>query len=181
IWQSTPALHTLPGTRRRMTAGKNTAVICESQKAISEPPQSARQIPSWSIWSPWAMVIAALLIRFIVMGFTYQLQLDPAQDHQAFGWETGKVARAIATGHGFSSPYQEPTGPTALIPPVYTYLVAGVFKVFGIYTAKSALVLLTLNNLFSSLTCLPVFFLGRKAFGPRVGVWSGWAWALFPY
>jgi 4-amino-4-deoxy-L-arabinose transferase-like glycosyltransferase len=164
-----------------MTAGKNTAVICESQKAVSEPTQSARQILSWSIWSPWAMVIAALLIRFVVMGFTYQLQLDPAQDHQAFGWETGKVARSIASGQGFSSPYREPTGPTALIPPVYTYLVAGVFKVFGIYTAISALVLLSLNNLFSSLTCLPVYFLARRVFGPRVGAWSGWVWALFPY
>ena len=98
--------------------------------------------------SPWAMVAAALALRLVAMGFTYKMQLDPSQDHWAFGWETGKVARSIATGRGFSSPYTEPTGPTALIPPVYTYLVAGVFKLFGIYTASSALVLLTLNNLF---------------------------------
>src|SRR3977135_4549354 len=103
--------------------------------------------------SPWAMLSVALVIRLVVMGFAYTIQLDPSRCHWVFGWETGRVARSIATGHGFSSPYREPTGPTALIPPVYTYLVAGVFKVFGIYTAKSALVLLSLNNLFSSLTC----------------------------
>lgn len=131
--------------------------------------------------SPWGMIVVALAVRLIVMSFAYKLQLDPAQDHWAFGWETGRVARSIATGHGFSSPYPEPTGPTALIPPVYTYLVAGVFKLFGIYTAASALVLLTLNNLFSSLTCLPVFLIARRVFGPRMATWAGWAWAFFPY
>ncbi len=72
------------------------------------------------------MVIAALAIRLIVMASTYTIQTDPALDHKAFGYETGRVARSIATGHGFSSPYSEPTGPTALIPPAYTYLLAGV-------------------------------------------------------
>lgn len=132
-------------------------------------------------WSPWAMVSAALALRLAVMCVTYKIQLDPSLDHWAFGWETGRVARSIATGKGFSSPYSEPTGPTALIPPVYPYLVAGVFKVFGIYTASSALVLLTLNNLFSSFTCLPIFLIARKVFGLPVAFWAGWTWVIFPY
>jgi 4-amino-4-deoxy-L-arabinose transferase-like glycosyltransferase len=131
--------------------------------------------------SPWAMVIAALALRLAVMGFVYTDRLDPARDHWTFGWETGRVARSIAAGQGFSSPYPEPTGPTALIPPAYTYLVAGVFKLFGIYSPSSALVMLTLNNLFSSLTCLPIFFIARRVFGLRAAVWAGWIWAFFPY
>ncbi len=132
-------------------------------------------------WSPWAMVAAALALRLGVMCLTYNIQLDPSHDHLAFGWETGRVARSIVTGEGFSSPYSEPTGPTALIPPVYPYLVAGVFKLFGIYTGSSALVLLTLNNLFSSFTCLPTFLIARKVFGLHVAAWAGWTWAIFPY
>ena len=132
-------------------------------------------------WSPWAMVVVALALRLVVMGFLYPIQLDPARDHWKFGWETGRVARSIATGQGFSSPYSQPSGPTALIPPVYAYLVAGVFKLFGIYTVSSALVLLTLNNLFASSTCLPVFSIARKVFGLRVAAWAGWTWVLFPY
>src|ERR1700688_4998344 len=89
-------------------------------------------------WSPYAMIVTALILRLVVMGFAYKIQLDPAQDHWTFGWETGRVARSIVTGHGFSSPYPEPSGPTALMPPVYEYLLAGVFKLFGIYTAASA-------------------------------------------
>ena len=131
--------------------------------------------------SPWAMLSVALVIRLVVMGFAYKIQLDPSRDHWVFGWETGRVARSIATGHGFSSPYPEPTGPTALIPPVYTYLVAGVFKLFGVYSVSSALAILTLNNLFSSLTCVPVFLIARRVFGVPAAVWAGWIWAFFPY
>ena len=131
--------------------------------------------------SPWAMFTLALALRLVVMGFAYTIQLDPSRDHWVFGWETGRVARSIATGHGFSSPYPEPTGPTALIPPVYTYLVAGVFKLFGVYSVSSALAILTLNNLFSSLTCVPVFLIARRVFGVPTAVWAGWIWAFFPY
>ena len=131
--------------------------------------------------SPWTMVVVALALRLVVMGFAYKIQLDPSQDHWVFGWETGRVARSIATGQGFSSPYSEPTGPTALIPPVYTYLVAGVFKLLGVYSPASALAILTLNNLFSAFTCVPVFLIARRVFGARAAVWAGWIWAFFPY
>ena len=131
--------------------------------------------------SPFAMVAAALAIRLVVMGFVYVNQLNPAQDHWAFGCEMGRVARSIVTGQGFSSPYTQPTGPTALLPPVYPFLLAGVFKLFGIYTAASALAILTLNNLFSSFTCLPIFLIARRVFGVRVASWAGWIWAFFPY
>ena len=153
-----------PGVRNMMTAanGRSRKIIVLVQR-------------------PLTMVIAALVLRLVVMVFVYKIQLDPSQDHWVFGWETGRVARSIVTGHGFSSPYSEPTGPTALIPPVYTDLVAGVFKLFGIYTAASALVLLTLNNLFSSFTCLPVYWIARRVLGVRLAVWAGWAWAIFPY
>src|ERR1700674_147526 len=120
--------------------------------------------------SPWTMVIVALALRLVVMGFAFKIQLDPSQDHWVFGWETGRVARSIATGQGFNSPYSEPTGPTALIPPVYTYLVAGVFKLFGVYSTSSALVILSLNNLFSSLTCVPVYLIARRIFGIHLAV-----------
>ena len=127
------------------------------------------------------MVIAALAIRLVVMAFVYTDRLDPARDHWTFGWETGRVARSIAAGQGFSSPYPEPTGPTTLIPPVYTYLVAGVFELLGIYSPSSALAMLTLNDLFSSLTCLSVFFIALRVFGPSAAVWAGWIWAFFPW
>src|SRR6202451_4844324 len=80
------------------------------------------------------MVLTALAIRLIVMGFLLPEQLDPSRDHWHFGYETGRIARSIVQGHGFSSPLFADTGPTAWMSPIYPYIVAGVFKVFGIYT-----------------------------------------------
>ncbi len=68
-----------------------------------------------------------------------------------------------------------------MIPPIYTYLLAGIFRLFGVYTTASALVILSLNNVFASLTCLPIFAIARKIFGLRVAAWAGWAWVVFPY
>ena len=131
--------------------------------------------------SKWCLVLVALAIRLVVMGFLYQEQLDPERDHWRFAYENGRIARSIATGHGFSSPLFEDTGLTGFLTPVYPYFMAGIFKTFGIYSTTSAFVLLISNAIISSLTCLPVFFFARKTFGDRVAVWSGWAWALFPY
>jgi 4-amino-4-deoxy-L-arabinose transferase-like glycosyltransferase len=95
-------------------------------------------------------------------------------------WAFGLIARSIASGHGFGSPFAD-TGLSALLPPVYCYLLAAIFKVFGIETRASVLAALSLNSLFSALTCIPVFLLARRAFGQRVARWAGWGWAFSPY
>lgn len=140
--------------------------------------------------SVWTMVVVALIVRLLVMQFASANLLDPARDHFIPGWENGhytfareyeRIARSIVTGEGFSSPYAYPTGPTALMGPVYAYLLAGVFKLFGVFTSASTFAALTLNNLMSSLICLPVFLIARQSFGTKIAVWSGWAWALYPH
>ncbi len=98
-----------------------------------------------------------------------------------FGWETGRIARALATGQGFSNPFHCVTGPTAWEAPLYPYIVAGVFKIAGVYSHLSAFLLLTLNSFFSALTAVPIYLIARKVFGPRVAKWCGWTWALLPY
>jgi hypothetical protein len=137
---------------------------------------SPKRFPTFLI----SMVLVALAIRLVVMVFLLPEQLDPQRDHWHFGYETGRIARSIVEGRGFSSPLFEDTGPTAWMTPVYPYMVAGVFKVFGVYTKASAIVLLSLNALMSALTCIFVFFIARISFGERVAKWSGWAWAFFP-
>lgn len=129
---------------------------------------------------PWILLVA-LAARLFVLALVYPDQLDPRLDHWPFAYETGRIARSIALGEGFSNPLFEKTGPTAWMTPLFPYLVAAVFKTTGIYTKASAIILLSLNSLFSALTCVPVFFIARKSFGEKAAVWSAWAWALFPY
>ena len=131
--------------------------------------------------SPAFIVAVALAVRLGAIFYQRTYLLPPVRDHLFFGFEMGRIARSIATGQGLSSPYDAPTGPTAVAGPIYPYLLAGVFKLFGIYTDKSAIVILSLDSLFSALTCLTAFLIGREIFGPSVGVWAGWVWAFFPY
>jgi hypothetical protein len=131
--------------------------------------------------SPGWIVAIAFSLRLIVAFSLIGDQFSPERNHFSFGWETGRIARSVALGEGFSSPLHAPTGPTAWMSPVYVYLVAAVFKVFGVYTLKSAVVVLTLNSIFSALTCLAVFFIADKSFGRFVAIRAGWAWAMFPY
>ena len=127
------------------------------------------------------MVLAALAIRLAVVGFFYPERLNPERDHWRFAGETGRIAQSLVEGRGFSSPFFGPTGPTAIMPPIYPVLLAGVFRLFGTYTKASALVMLSLDSLFSALTCIPVFLIAQENFGRRTAVWAGWAWAFFPY
>jgi 4-amino-4-deoxy-L-arabinose transferase-like glycosyltransferase len=127
------------------------------------------------------MLLVAFTVRMAAMAYMQSFQISSDQDNFNFGFETGRIARSIASGQGFSSPLHGPSGPTAWVPPIYPYLLAGIFKLFGIYTIDSALVALTLNSLFSALTCLTIFSIGRETFGPKVAAWAGWSWAFFPY
>ena len=123
------------------------------------------------------MVAVALAVRLAVIPFLYHEWMEPfVLEHWAFG----RIARSIVSGHGFGSPFAD-TGLSALLPPVYSYLLAGIFKIFGIETKASVIAALSLNSLFSALTCIPVFLLAKQAFGARVAKWAGWGWAFSPY
>ena len=127
------------------------------------------------------MVLVALVLRLVVMGFLYPEHLNPDRDHWYFGGETGNIARSLVQGKGFSSPMFADTGPTAWQTPIYPCLLALVFRVFGVFTKGAAICILSLNSLFSALTCLPVFFMTRRSFGEKAAWRAAWAWVFFPY
>jgi len=127
------------------------------------------------------MVLLSLVLQIAAIGIFRQFRTRPGEDNFGFGFEMGRVGRSIALGEGFSNPYGGNTGPSAWEPPLYPYLIGGVFKIFGVYTYASAWVLLSINSLFAALTTIPVFLIAHRSFGARVGVWSARAWALNPY
>ncbi|HEY6765869.1 MAG TPA: glycosyltransferase family 39 protein [Candidatus Sulfotelmatobacter sp.] len=128
----------------------------------------------------WMIAIALFLrVGWIVVGHTYKFKA--AESNFGFGWEMGRIGTAIASGRGFSDPFGAPTGPTAWEPPLYPYLIAAVFHVFGIYSRASAFVLLTINSIFSALTCIPIFLIAKRIFSEKVAVGAAWTWALLPY
>jgi hypothetical protein len=106
-----------------------------------------------------SMVCCAFVLRIAVVASSFLSIAAPSLDHGQFGAEMGWVARSLALGHGFSSPFFPSTGPTALVPPLFPYLLAAVFRTFGLYTAKSAFAILSLDSLLSALTCIPIYLI----------------------
>jgi 4-amino-4-deoxy-L-arabinose transferase-like glycosyltransferase len=134
-------------------------------------------IPRSVLW----MVLLSFVLQVAAIGVFRQYHTRPGEDNFGFGFEMGRVGRSIALGQGFSNPYGGNTGPSAWEPPLYPYLIGGVFKIFGIYTYASAWVLLSINCFFAALTTIPVYLIARRTFGPGVALWSARAWALNPY
>jgi len=134
-------------------------------------------LPRFFLW----LLPLSFVLQVAAIGAFHQYRTRPGDDHFEFGWEMGRVGRSIALGQGFSSPYEGDTGPTAWEPPLYPFLIGGVFKIFGVYTHASAWVLLSINSFFATLTCIPIFLIAQRIFGERVAVWSAYGWALNPY
>ena len=134
-------------------------------------------IPRSVVW----MVLLSFFLQIAAIGAFRQYRTRPGEDNFGFGFEMGRIGRSIALGQGFSNPYGGNTSPSAWEPPPYPYLIAGVFKIFGIYTYTSAWVLLSINSIFAALTTIPVYLIAHRCFGPRVALWSARAWAFNPY
>lgn len=130
--------------------------------------------------APWAIFWAGFALRVLVITVGHTYRVRPFQDHFQFGWEMGRIARALVTGYGYADPFVGHTGPTAWVPPLYPLLIAAVFKLFGVYSAFSAWVILTINSIFSAATALFVYEIAARCYSRRVAVWSAWLWALYP-
>ncbi len=117
------------------------------------------------------------------LGFAWHYQSQRPTQALAvipFLFESGNIASSLAAGNGFSSPFRVDTGPTAWMTPVYPLLLAGVFRLFGVYTFHSWLAAVGLNILFCTVACVPIFFAGERVGGLGVAATAAWLWAVFP-
>jgi len=127
--------------------------------------------------SPLTMVLTAFLIRFLYILIRHRyLMVD--SDWSIF--EMANIGRSLAQGHGFASPFSGTTGPSAWTAPVYPWLIALTFRIFGVNSHAAALALLTLNSLFAALTCWSLYLIALRVFGETVAVWTGWIWVIHP-
>jgi 4-amino-4-deoxy-L-arabinose transferase-like glycosyltransferase len=133
------------------------------------------------VWSPFTIVAVAFVVRLIYAFFTFHDMPVPAGNHYTLGYgEVGFIAASVASGHGYSSPLGVESGPTAWITPAFPLLLAAFFKIFGVYSREASIGIHLVNMLFSSLTCYPIFLLGKRLFGNAAGVVASWFWAFLP-
>jgi 4-amino-4-deoxy-L-arabinose transferase-like glycosyltransferase len=134
--------------------------------------------------APRRIFWVGFLIRVLYITLAHTYRIRPAEDHFQFGWEAGRIARALLTGYGYSDPfantYLAHTGATAWLPPVYPLLLAAIFKLFGVFTPASAWVLFAIQSAFSAATGLATYEIAARCLNRRVALWSAWIWALYP-
>jgi hypothetical protein len=172
-WQivpSTPAFIALPALRHEIYVTKYT---------LRYIPFVRTRLKIATASLPLILVVA-LGVRLAYAW--HEMEIIPRQTLQAvpFLYEPGDIAYSLAVGRGFGSPFRVDTGPTAWTTPVYPLLVAGVFEIFGTFNFHAFLAAIGLNILFSTLTCVPIFYAGRRIAGSGVGAGAAWMWAIFP-
>ena len=132
----------------------------------------------------------AVRVLCIVIAHTYRVRVR--DDHWEFGYEAGRLARNLVTGHGYSSPFNGPSGPSAWLPPLFPLIMAGAFKLFGVYSQLAVFAVMVVDSVFSALIAPAVYEIGARCFdayglarrastkAAPVALWAGWLWALYP-
>jgi 4-amino-4-deoxy-L-arabinose transferase-like glycosyltransferase len=135
------------------------------------------QTPKRIAASPLFIFAAAFASR--ILGAAYILSAYSGPQLLYVRNEPSHVAASLASGLGFSSPYANvPIAPTAQQPPLYPWILAGIFKVFGIYTVESAWTAVVINVLAGAATAVLLYYVGRLHFGETVGILAAWLWVL---
>jgi 4-amino-4-deoxy-L-arabinose transferase-like glycosyltransferase len=123
--------------------------------------------------------LVALIARLSVLA-----QLLPANAWRDFYQynEPSHIAWSMVSGSGYSSPWANtlPTS-TAQQPPVYPYLLAGIFKLAGAYSYLALWIAVGLNAVISSFTAVVILQIGKRIFGTPTGVLAAWIWSCWIY
>jgi hypothetical protein len=129
--------------------------------------------------SPRIVFLVALTARLWVLAQLLPTKAWPdVYGHNEFA----RIAWALVSGFGYSSPWAHtPLAPTAVEPPVYAYLLAGIFKLAGAYSYMSLWVALGLNAVLSAVTAVVILQIGKRDFGAATGVLAAWIWSCWLY
>lgn len=127
-----------------------------------------------SLWTRHALFIVVVAIACNTILALILPRID------VWDTEAPRIAEAVASGHGFSSPFREPTGPSAWVPPVYPYLLAAIFLLCGGPGAVAYWVAIGVNIAAHAVACVLLYRIAGEIFDIRIGFYSALALASFP-
>lgn len=131
------------------------------------------------LFTPLLIAGVAFIFRLALLFFLRQRLTGPSMPYVN---ETTDIAASIAAGRGFASPFPlAHTGATAWVCPLFPYLLAGIFRVWGSFTQNSLLAIQILNCLFASLTVFPIHAAAKRTFGSAAALFSAWLWVFLPF
>jgi 4-amino-4-deoxy-L-arabinose transferase-like glycosyltransferase len=140
-----------------------------------------------SSWIEHLDVRLSISLRIFIFALAAYLVLALVQPREWWGTvpENSYVAASLASGHGFSSPYLGfpywvTTGPSALVPPSSPFVLAGIFKIFGVLSNASHHVAVGLNIVVHAISCVLLYWICVEIFGSRKALFAAMGLALVP-
>jgi len=168
-------------TRASRPAGADGPFSSPAEAATFNSTEMATQpAPSLAL-SPGAVVqtgpilVLAVATRLAVLAILFSLFSPSAQIHART--EILAIGLSLAQGHGFSSPFYVPSGPTAFLAPGYPLLVAAVLRLFG-FGPAAFVVIVTIQVVFSVLTVWLVLRIAHRHFNAGIANIAGCLCAL---
>lgn len=158
--------------------------IAETSTTTEIPSAAAPRPENPTLDSPLAshrLLYTLLFVTGFLLRFGFMLWHKTYIFHPGAIYEVSSIADHLARGQGFSSPFIIDTGPTAWIAPLYPYFVSVIFRLFGIYSATSTAVVLSLQCLMAAVTGIAIYALGKRTLGERIGFWAAWIWTVSPF
>ena len=96
--------------------------------------------------------------------------------------EPSHIAWALASGYGYSAPWPNtPVTPTAQQPPLYPMMLAGIFKLAGIYSYRALWIAGGINAIVCAITAVLILRIGTRSFGVLTASLAAWVWSCWLY
>ncbi len=139
-----------------------------------------RYLTSWfnnRRFAIWTVSILAVVTR---LGTSFALRtynFNPAGDHWVFGYEWGRIAKWLVEMKMFSLDGISPTSGTD---PLYVFIIAPFFYVFGTFTTSAAIALIVFPSLLCALSTWAIFVLAEKIYGSFEARLSALLFAFYP-
>ena len=121
--------------------------------------------------------ILAVLVRVALSLLYATYQFDPARDYWDFGHEWGRIAKWLVQTGMFSLDGKVPTADTD---PLYIWMIALFFHVFGVFTTSAGLALVVFQSLLCGLTTWAIFVVAERLYGHNEARISALLYALYP-
>lgn len=131
--------------------------------------------------SPAFIVAVAFGVRMIFLWLSHYHEDRTNPTFETVGLETKLVAESLAQGRGFYGPYPGYDSITACLAPVYPFLWAVGIKLLQLESFGATVFAQVMNSAFSAATAWPIFSIGKRVFGEKIGLASAWMWAILPY
>jgi fumarate reductase subunit D len=131
--------------------------------------------------SPNFVVTVAFTLRLVLLWLSHHHEDLSNPRFRTVGLEAKLVAFSLAQGKGFFGPYPGYEAITACIAPVYPFLWAVGIKLLHLGEFGATVFAQVMNCAFSAATCRPIYAIGKRVFGEKIGLASAWLWGFLPY